>query len=138
MKIRFSYVSGGVHPVVGEVLYPVQQVSDGPEGVRYQRYLASPIGSVARDKVSCERLLRDISRVQTGESESIEVDSDDVELVLSPLGVQCNITVSDEWTDNPEGFIELRLWQLALEGWLRFLSLPKSLESVVEVELDFT
>lgn len=134
MRIKYEYVSGGLHPVVGEVLYPIQRVIDGAEVERYQRYLASPIGSVARDLAACLELEAAIARVQAGELPSIHLDYDEIELAVTPLGVQCNINVSDEWVDNPDGRIGLGVWQQALEAWRRFLALPKSLESSVEIE----
>lgn len=135
MKLKFCCLSGGRHPVVGDVLYPVQLVSDGPEAARYQRYLASPLGTAARDTRACESLSRAMAQVKSGEMESFLFDADDVELHIGPEFVQCDIVINDEWTDNPAGRIALHHWQLALDGWRRFLSLPKSLESTVEVQL---
>lgn len=135
VRIRFEHVSGGRHPVVGDILYPVQRASDGVEVERYQRYLASPIGSVARDVATCKVVEAAIGRVRAGEVTSVNLDCDEVELVITCHGVQCHVHVSDGWVDHRDGLIGLDAWQQALEAWRRFLSLPKSAESFVEIEL---
>lgn len=48
------------------------------EVVRYQRYLANAIGSVARDVPGCDRLLQLISSVESGQEDRVMYDADDV------------------------------------------------------------
>jgi hypothetical protein len=135
MKLKFCYVSGGVHPRIGQVLHSVQIVSDSDEAERYQRYLANAIGSVARDIASCDRLLELISAVESGDESSATYDADDVELTIAGRGVQVDINANDEWVGNLEGCIGLEQWKTSLEGWKRFLALPQDMGSVVEVEI---
>ncbi|WP_395703674.1 hypothetical protein [Aquabacterium sp.] len=135
MKLKFCYLSGGHHPIAGDILYPVQLISDGPEAERYQRYLASPLGSAARDPQACDRLSDAIARVKSGELEEYLFDADDVELSIRRDFIQCDIVVNNDWVGNPAGRIGLQLWQLALDGWRKFLDMPKSIESTVEIEL---
>ncbi len=49
--------------------------------------------------------------------------------------VQVSILINDDWTNQPEGVFTLEELKKALLGWKQFLSLPKSAESIVEVEL---
>lgn len=138
MKLKFCYVSGGVHPSIGQVLHPVQVISESDEVVRYQRYLANAIGSVARDAPGCDRLLELISSVENGQEDRVMYDADDVELTITSAAVQVDINANDEWVGNPQGRIGVAQWRAALEGWKRFLSLPQSIESVVEIEVPST
>lgn len=135
MKLKFCYVSGGMHPSIGQVLHPVQVISGSGEVVRYQRYLANAIGSVARDVPGCDRLLQLISSVESGQEDRVMYDADDVELTITSDAVQVDINANDEWVGNPEGRIGLTQWRSALDGWKRFLNLPQSIESVVEIEV---
>ncbi|MBI5256103.1 MAG: hypothetical protein HY855_06355 [Burkholderiales bacterium] len=135
MRITFKYLSGGQHALLGEVLYPAQLASDGANQTRFQRYLASPIGSVARDVEACDRVLSMIRDVERGRVETAHHDADDVELTLTRHAVQVDIVVNDQWVDNPDGRFDLETYRLVLEGWRQFLGLPKRLDSIVEVAL---
>jgi hypothetical protein len=135
MKLKFCYVSGGEHPVIGQVLYPAQIISESSEGERYQRYLANALGSVAREMADCDRLLGLISSVENGEEEQVVYDGDDVELVMTKDEVQVNIHANSEWVGKPEGRIGASFWRAALEARKRFLVLPERLDSAVEVDI---
>lgn len=135
MRLKFSYVSGGEHPVIGQVLYPAQLISGSSEDERYQRYLANAVGSVAREMADCDRLLGLISSVENGEKDQAVYDGDDVELVITKDEVQVNIHANSEWVGKPEGRIDASAWKAALEGRKRFLTLPEGLDSVVEVDI---
>ena len=135
MKLKFCYVSGGEHPVIGQVLYPAQTISESSEGERYQRYLANAVGSVAREMADCDRLLKLISSVENGEEEQVVYDGDDVELVITKDGVQVNIHANSEWVGRREGRINASAWKEALEGQKHFLALPERLDSIVEIDV---
>lgn len=135
MKLKFCYVSGGEHPVIGQVLYPAQIISESLDSDRYQRYLANAVGSVAREIADCDRLLALISSVENGEEELVAYDGDDVELAIKKDVVQVNIHANSEWVGKPEGRINMSYWKAAIEGRKRFLALPEKLDSIVEVDI---
>jgi hypothetical protein len=132
VKLKFSYVSGGVHPRIGQVLHAVQVISESSE---VERYLANAIGSVARNAASCDRLLELITAVERGSEGVVTYDADDVEITIAKEVVQVDIKANDEWVGTLEGRINLNQWKAALEGQKRFLALPQRADSVVEIDI---
>ena len=136
MKLRFFYYDAGyVHPVLGRVFRWEKTVIEGNDAKRYERYVCGVLSAIAQRQVSCDRLLKDIDDVENGIETEIETGGNDVALTIRPAGVQVDILVNDDWCDQPEGHFELREWKIVLEGWRRFLGMPESAESVVEVTL---
>lgn len=135
MRLKFSYASGGAHPTGGEVLYPIQTISDSEEQGRYQRYLADVLGAVAKRPAHCDQLLAMISSIEKGEQQLAEYDANEVELKISEGGVQADILVNPEWTGTREGLISLNVWRVALQASKSFLELPPAISSSIEVEL---
>ncbi|GJI97214.1 hypothetical protein RugamoR57_39320 [Duganella caerulea] len=135
MKIRFSYVDGGVHPKLGQ-LFHWQPRTLGDEAAKcYNQYLCEVLSSVAQGTDDCDRLLKNISDVENGTQAEIETGGNDVTLTIRPTGVQVDIEINEDWIGQPDGNFKLSEWKTVLEGWRRFLEMPQSLESVVEVDV---
>ena len=116
-------------------MFRAAEVVQGDNAQRYQRYLCGSLGSVAQRQIHCDRLLKDIEAIENGTETEIKTGGNDVVLTLRPAGVQVDILICDEWCDQPDGSFELRELEIVLEGWRRFLGMPESLDSVVEVTL---
>lgn len=134
-KLRFCYVDGGSHPVLGRVFHWQQHTMDGEVAKRYNQYLCEVLSAVAQGTDDCDRLLRYINDIEIGNQSKIETGGNDVTLTIRPSGVQVDIEVNEEWIGQPDGHFELREWRVALQGWRKFLEMPKSLESVVEIDI---
>ena len=135
MKIRFSYVDGGVHPKLGQVFHWKPVAIDGEDEKRYNQYLCEVLSSVAQKKDDCDRLLKNISDIENGYQAEIETGGNDVTLTIGPTGVQVDIEVNEDWIGQPDGHFKLGEWRNALEGWRQFLEMPPSLDSVLEIDL---
>jgi hypothetical protein len=135
MKLRYSYLDGGIHPILGQIFYWQQEAFGGEESNRYKQYLCEVLGAVAQGVEDCDRILRHIHAVESGEIEEIKTGGNDVTLTLRKSGVQVDINITESWIGQPEGHFTIHEWQIALEGWRHFLEMPESLDSVVEVDL---
>lgn len=138
MKIRFSYVDGGIHPTLGQVFHWQPRVMDddgGADAKRYNQYLCEVLSSVAQGADDCDRLLQNINDVETGNQAEVETGGNDVTLTIRPTGVQVDIEVNEDWIGQPDGKFKLSEWKSALTGWRQFLEMPQSLKSVVEVDV---
>jgi hypothetical protein len=135
IRLKFSYVDGGFHPKLGRVLH-WQQLATGYSNVaRYNQYLCQVLGSVAQVTDDCDRLIQYICDVESGRKKKIETGGNDVTLTITPTGIQVDIEINEEWIGQPDGQFKLGEWKAALAGWRRFLQMPKSLDSVVEIIL---
>lgn len=135
MKLKFYYADGGKHPIVGQVYHQCQQVIGGGETARYQRYLANTLSGLAQNPEDCVRILSLIEKIESRAETEIEVEGNDIGLTITSTGVQVDITINDDWMGQPEGKFQLRELKSAISGWQRFLGLPESFDSIVEVEL---
>lgn len=135
IKLKFSYVDGGSPPKLGR-LFHWQQVASGDEGVeRYNQYLCQVLSSVAQGIDDCDCLLQHIDDIESGQQTEIETGGNDVTLTMTLSGVQVDIEINEDWIGQPDGHFELNEWKTALKGWRRFLQMPQSLDSVIEVIL---
>ncbi len=135
MELTLFYVSGENHPIIGQVYYKCQEFKGGNEVVRYQRYLANILTFIAQSSVDCDRILSQIEKVETGQENRIEVEGNDVEVELLKTGIQVDITINDDWTDQPEGRFSLAEFKAVIIAWKQFLQLPESLDSKITIEL---
>ena len=135
MKLRFSYVDGGAHPKLGRVYYWWPEVLPEEGYERYVRYLSGVLSAVAQVPSQCDRLLKYIDDIEVGIESKIIGGGNDVELTFSKTGVQVDILINDDWCGQPEGHFQLHDWKVALKAWRHFLTLPESLETVVEVDI---
>lgn len=133
MKLQFMCVSAGIYP--DYALFRIAKPICCENAKRYQRYFCSPLSIIAEIPEDCDRFLKHIADIENGVETEIETGANDVVLTFRPSGVQVDILINDDWCDQPDGHFELREWKLALDGWRRFLAMPKSLESIVEVTL---
>lgn len=135
IRIKFSYVSGGVHPKLGEVFYVCIEVINGEDVSRYNRYMCGVLSVVAQCRDDCDRLLQDINSVSNGSEVQIETGGNDVTLTIRSTGVQVDIEINEEWIGQADGHFELDEWKAALLGWRHFLEMPESLTSFLVVEI---
>jgi len=131
MKLLFSYT---------DTYLSERSVSgdNDEETNRYGRYLAAPVDFLLGRVIKhIDEALEDIRKVESGEeSEVIIYGNNDTDLILKPTGGQLDILIDDNWHLNPKGHFTLSEWKHAFEGWKQFLSMPKSRDTVVEVDLD--
>jgi len=136
MKLKYSYVDGGFHPKLNRHTFHWKcEAFDGTEAPRYNRYICGVLGAVAQGTGECDELLRFIQRVECGEEKKIVAGGNDVTLTFNQSGVQVDIQVNDDWVGQLEGHFTLQEWRIALEAWKRFLQMPESLDSMVEITL---
>ncbi|HVK54178.1 MAG TPA: hypothetical protein VM532_04020 [Burkholderiales bacterium] len=135
MKLRFFYVDGGIHPKLGQVFHWQQKVMGGEDKKRYTQYLCEVLSSVAQGVDDCDRLLDAIDNVESGTQTEIETGGNDVTLTFKASGVQVNINANEDWIGQPEGQFKLNEWKTALKGWRKFLEMPQSLDSILEIDV---
>jgi len=135
MKIKYSYVGGGKHPKIGQIVHWRAEATDGPDASRYNRYMCDVLSAVAQDTGDCDRLLSLIARVENGHDDQIETGGNDVTMTMKSDGVQVDIEVNEDWIGQAEGHFTLQEWRAALEGWRRFLEMPASPGGGLEVDL---
>jgi hypothetical protein len=137
MKLNFYYRAGPAGDPSKVALFETRQIAsaDSSEEQRYQLYLADTLGFVAHNPKECDFLIALIESVNLGTDQNQTYYGDDVELLIYSNHVQVNILVNDDWTNQPEGRICAGHWKVALQAWKKFLSLPKSQNSVLTVEL---
>ena len=135
MKLRFSYVDGGIHPKIGQVYHWREEAIGAPDAMRYTRYMAEVLGAVAQTVSDCDRLLGYIDDVEKGRQAKVIAGGNDVTLTMQPSGIQVDIEINDEWVGQPEGRFKLEEWKALLQGWCRFLKMPKSLDTVLEIDV---
>lgn len=133
MKFSFFYTQAGIFP--DQVLYRNAIVKGVDDPERYELYFCGSLGTIAEIPEDCARFLKFIEDVENGTEDEIETGANDVVLTFRRSGVQVDILINDEWCGQPEGHFELMEWKIALEGWQRFLHLPRSLQSVIETTL---
>jgi hypothetical protein len=134
MKIRFSNVEAGIHPVLGKVFHR-RVDAIGPEADRYQRYLASTLSGVAPDVGESDRLLELIEKLETKAVDEALWEGQDITLTFRGSEVQVDIDVNDDWIGNPEGKFSLQELKRAVTGWRSFIAQPDMEKSAVEVNL---
>ena len=135
MKLRFFYVDGGIHPILGQVFHWQQKATDGEAAARYNQYMCEVSSSIAQGVDDCDRLLHDINDVENGVRSEVETGGNDVTLMLKSSGVQVDININEDWIGQPDGRFKLSEWKAALIGWRRFLEMPRSLDSIVKVDV---
>ncbi len=105
------------------------------ENKRFMFYLCGAISVVAYSTEKCDVLLTEIDQVERGEETEIITGVDEVDLIINQSGVQVNITVKDAWCNQPESKFTFQQWKVALTGWKRLLTMPKSEDSFFEMDL---
>jgi len=140
MRLKFYYSDGGVYPPNGRVYLSGQKIvnnnnDDENELNRYQNYFANTIGMLTNDIDDCERILKEIESIENSVDKNITIQGNDLDVVLSGNEIQVNINLDDDWVGQPEGRFKISQFKAAMIARCRFLTLPKSLESVVEIDI---
>lgn len=135
VSLSFGYVSRGAGRSGEPVLLPLHQVTGPDPDGRYQRYLASGLGSMTRTVAACDLLLSLLEPVERGDEPSAGYEGEQVEITFTAAGAQIDITVEEAWTGQPEGRFGLDQVRAVIEAKRRFLAPPPSTDSVVELQL---
>jgi hypothetical protein len=135
MKLKFYFVAGGNHPKLGAVFYRMARAVGGEEASRYDQYMCEVLESLAQSTADCDQYLTDIASVEHGQIDRIETGANDVTLTITKAGVHVDIMVNEDWVGRPEANFTLGEWTAALAGWRRFLELPQSVDSFLEIDL---
>lgn len=134
MKLKLYYADGGNHPVLGQVYHQCQEFTDGMDVVRYQRYLANILSSIAQSVNDCDRILAEIEMIEKGRKSNSEIEGNDVDVLIEKDGIQVDINVNDEWVGQHEGRFSLSEFKAVVAAWRKFLNMPQSFNSEVIVE----
>lgn len=142
MKIRFYFVWSHT----GENMYGHEprlwRASDlidaPPEAVRnYSKYLLSALSTdfPEHHPKMAETVLQDIEKLERGEIDSTEWDGDGFWHRLNRETVTFEHTIFGECPEWPLWSCPLAQYKAALQGWRKFLDMPKSVDSELIVEL---
>lgn len=134
-RLRLFYTDAGTHPVIGKLYYPRQEVIDGDEAPRYQRYIANTLSKIARSPEDCETILTHVASVESGAEADFEIEGNDVLATVSTSGVQIDILANDNWVGQPDGRFSLTEFRNAIGAWREFLRLPESTVSEIVRDL---
>lgn len=134
MKILFFYTIFGDHAQHGEQLIERKKIISSDNHERYEKYFIPAISGCARDLKGCEWVMGLIAQFEF-EREPLLIEGEQVDARLSNEGVQIDIPIHEDWIDDPEGRFTVAEFKAAILGWQKFLQLPKSLDSSVEIEL---
>jgi hypothetical protein len=136
MKIKFSYIDGGVNLIMGPMLYWHAEALDVSNNtLRYNRYMCGILSSIAQEPSDCDRILSFIAQVKGGEVDQVETGGNDVTFTIKTSGIQVDIEINENWIGQVDGHFTLEEWQIVLNGWRQFLKMPATLKSTIEVDL---
>ena len=134
MMLTFSCVYGGRHQVVGDVWYRIGRAT-GERPERYERYLCETLNTFAQTPQDCDRILHYLDDVELANQPEIVAGGNDVTLKISSAGVQVDIDINPDWTNQSDGKFTLNEFRSTLTVWKRFLEMPKGGQSSISVAL---
>jgi hypothetical protein len=102
---------------------------------RYHVYICGVLGDDYQSADGCTKMLGEIDRVERGEKESFFQSGNAWTKTVTREGVQIDSHTVPWWDEQPEGRFTLAEFKAALEGWKRFLQMPMSLESRLQITL---
>jgi len=103
MKLKLYYADGGNHPVLGKVYHQCQDMFDGDDVARYQRYLANTLSGIAQTPSDCDLILASVKKLESEQGAEFLIEGNDIDITVSKMKIQVDINVNDDWVDNPEG-----------------------------------
>lgn len=140
VTLMFYYRPEALHPAQGRgfELARTATASDvvpaGQPGGRYNLFVARMFQSDIQSSDHCQQILAAVRRVEQGDLEMTDFGGNCCSVTIRLSGVQVDYDVFD-WYNLPDGRFTFEEFKIALEGWNRFLKMPKSVDSVVEIEL---
>jgi hypothetical protein len=102
---------------------------------RYHIYICGVLVYDCHSTASCIKILDEIGRLERREQESFFHSGNAWTKTVTREGVQIDSHTVPWWDEQPEGHFTLAEFKAALEGWKRFLQMPISLESRLQIAL---
>ncbi len=136
MKLIFSYieVENSVHGSYMRRDIHIESINNEVCNVRHARMLSRYISDLNIHPTVIDWVFDGIYKVETGLSISEERSGEYHRAIYAKDSVVIDCTLADdndpEWPKETFTIAEVKI---ALEGWKRFLEMPESLDSVVEV-----
>ena len=127
MNIEFSYIDGGKHPVLGQVLHLSISPANGDQ--RYLNFLCNPLRMVIHTIEDCNIAIETVNQVLSGNVTETLIDGNDTEIVIGPDTV--HVTILD--AENSEGVFPTGELKSVLIGFGHFLKMPESIHSKHEI-----
>jgi hypothetical protein len=138
MKVRF-YCRWFSKVVTGDPsdIIRASTLVDAPDGViqQYNNYLLSALDTNYRRSEHCDEVLRQIDRLERGEIQTFTWEGDGFFYDITRDTVTFEHAVFGECPEWPVWRCSLTQYKVALEGWKRFLAMPKSIDSELIVDL---
>lgn len=132
-SIRFYCLSGGHHPIAGDVWYRVAE-ADGYQSERYGRYMCAALTMMVYTPSECQQVIALIDAVAAGNSMQESWGLNDTCVTFSAGGAQVEILIEDE-PDMAAGLFTLKEYRKVVSGWHQFLLMPESQESSLQLVL---
>jgi hypothetical protein len=133
MILEFKCVSGGKHPVIGDVWHRFPRCF-AAGGERYDHYLCSALFMTMHTPEDCAKAIELLDLVQDGESTEEQFGLNDTRVKFGKSGAQVDILIEDE-IEKSEGRFELAEFRKAICAWQEFLCKPEASEYVHEVDI---
>ena len=141
MNLIYLLVHYGDYKVFGKVVGPDLRRRARVAGHetdyehRHHVYICQLLECDYQGADDCEAMLEEIARVERGEKKSAMGSGNAWTTMATVEGVQIDSHTVPWWDEQPEGRFTLAEFKVALEGWKRFLQMPMSLESRLEITL---
>lgn len=127
------------YSVIGnnELLQDLVVQGDGRKAQCYQDGIANTIAIYARYKMSCDSFLAHIKKIENNEiALPLREQCGEIDLeYLDQEHIYVDLTYIDDQYEPHEMTFKLEEFKKVLIAWRKFLDLPVSLDSVIEVEL---
>jgi len=134
--LKFSYIDANHDPDEKPIHQPICYITSSDDCVRFQKYLADTISSIASSIEKCDLVLSNIKQFEESGEFLLVLKSDDAEFIIDRAGVvQVIKSVAGKWVNKPDGRFLLRSVIKTLKARRHFLEMPASLETSHVVEL---
>lgn len=142
MKARFYYCwSNNGEWVYGHPprLWAASDIVDAPESTirEFNKYLLSAISSDFREysPYHADTVLKEIERLERGEIPTYTWEGDGFVHMMTSTTVTFEHAIFGECPEWPIWSCTLAQYKAALQGWRKFIDMPKSIDSELIVEL---
>ncbi len=137
MKVVFKYllIDESARGLSSWLLYYPAAISAPKEG--YEKYLLSAFGTdYPTDHPDwCDEVIANIEKLERGEIESTKWDGQGFQHRMTPTKVTFEHTIFGECPEWPLWSCTLAQYKAALQGYRKFLDMPKTIDSELVVEL---
>jgi hypothetical protein len=133
MILEFQCLSGGKHPVIGDIWHRFPRCS-AAGGERYDHYLCSALFMTMHTPEDCAKATELLDLVQSGESNEEYFGLNDTCVTFGKCGAQVDILLEDE-IGKSEGRFDLDEFRKAICAWQEFLRKTEASEYVYEVDI---